>query len=218
MGDSIDPCCKVGRAIQRYGLDRGNGVTVDEELLTTRWTGSDGGEALGYRRLAEWFNRQLLRQAYRDAGTNDDSFRVNSEFEALSSGDVITQESARDRVEDAGIDADELMRSFVSWSTMGRHLTDCLNATKDTTQAVTDWERNSVDIAQNVLEGKLEKAIRSLTNKGELQDGANSRVTVSVKIGCTHCPRTVPFDTALDRGYVCPVHHDSSDVHNSHSP
>ncbi|MFC7232305.1 rod-determining factor RdfA [Saliphagus sp. GCM10025308] len=144
---------------------------------------------------------RLRRPRPRDGGS-----RLDREYDALTGDDELYAEEVRDSLRSEGVAVDELQQSFVSWSTMQRHLNDCLEAEKERQRARTDWERNSVDIARDQLESKVDDALRSLSSKEEIQQGERAAVSVSIELECPECPIRVPLTEAIDRGYVCREH------------
>ena len=206
MSEESTACCKVGAAIERYGLDD----TVDDERfddrLLRRWTGRGRSSPQGYRPLTRWFNQRLMKAEYDRRGLDASQLRLDREYDALVGDDEIRREELGNSLVDAGIDADRLESSFVSWSTMQRHLTGCLDASKPTEPSKTDWERNSVEVARTQLEDKLEEALGSLGSKGDVEGADRAEISVSIELGCPECPLRVPLSEALDRGYVCLEH------------
>ncbi|WP_312910280.1 rod-determining factor RdfA [Natronosalvus caseinilyticus] len=200
-------CCKVGAALDRYDLD-GTSTRHEtfDDLLVARWTGTDRGTAQGYRPLTEWFNKRILKRVYDDHGLETGGSRLDREYDALTGDDELYAEEVRDSLRSEGVAVDELQKSFVSWSTMQRHLNDCLEAEKERQRARTDWERNSVDIAREQLESKIDDALRSLSSKGEIRQGERAAVSVSIELECPECPIRIPLTEAIDRGYVCREH------------
>lgn len=199
--------CKVDHAVDEYPLDTvvtGN-ETVDEYLLT-RWNGTDGRSADGYRPLTEWFNKRLLKYAYDENGRDTTGTRLDSEYEALTGEDELLKEEVADDLRATGVDVDTVLEDMVSWSTMRHHLKRCLDGEKQQTTATTDWERRSVDIARDQTIEKATQALGSLDTKGELSGGSAAEVIVQVQLQCPICHVRVPFDEALSRGYVCEEH------------
>jgi len=201
MGESDPACCKVGAAIDRYSLGEGF-----NQRLIDRWTGTDRPEAEGYRPLTDWFNRRLMKHAFDRNGLDTTGVRIDREYRALTGSDHLAGEEVRMSLTDSGLDVDTLERSFVSWSTMKRHLTDCLEAEKELPEAQTEWERNSIAIARGQLEAKVDAALSSLHSKGELPGGTDATIAVTVELTCPECHLRVPLETALDRGHICPDH------------
>lgn len=199
--------CKIEVLAERYDLDERETryESLDDRLLT-RWTGADGNESAGYRRLTAWFNKQLLRTAYDEHGRDTTGNRVETDYEALSGDDELLREEVRDDLAADGIDADSLQQDFVSWSTMRTHLKRCLDGEKVARAADTEWQRRSVEIAKNISKSKVHEALPSLSKSGQLAGGADANVEIQVLLSCPECPTRIPFSDALDRGFVCNDH------------
>lgn len=199
--------CKVDRVVERHGLDpaRPDFDSVDA-YLEARWTGADGRSPAGYRTLAEWFNKRLMKQVYDEHGRETLGLRVDSEFDALTGDDDLVRKEVQDDLNADGIDAAALSEDMISWSTLRHHLNDCLEAEKPSTTGTTDWERESVRIAQERTARKVTEALRSLDSKGELPNASRADVSVQVHLSCPECPVRVPLAEAVSRGYVCGEH------------
>lgn len=202
-----DAQCKIDIVVDRRDLDATETRygSVDERLLT-RWTGADGREADGYRSLAEWFNKRLLKHVYDQQGRETTGQRLENDYEALTGADDIVREEVMDDLRDDGVDAESVVADMISWSTMRDHLKGCLGGEKPTADATTDWERNSVEVAKRITAGKVEDALRSLDRKGRLPGGAEAEVELQVLLSCPECPTRIPFLDAIDRGFVCSDH------------
>lgn len=196
--------CKVERARGKYDLDSvvRTHETLDEYLLA-RWNGTDDRPAEGYRSLTEWFNRRLAKRVYDEAGRETVGTRLESEYEALVGDDDLLRSEVADDLRADGISVDELLDDVISWSTMRHHLKDCLDGEKARPSSTTDWERTSVDIAREQVQQKARSALGSLDSKDVLPGGSDADVLVGVQLQCPTCHVTVPFDEAIDRGYVC---------------
>lgn len=203
--------CKIDRVAEAYGLDRPNPRYDDlDEHLLARWTGGDGRRAEGYRPLADWFNRRLLKRVYDEHDRETVGVRLDSEYDALTGDDDLVRREVADDLAADGIDADAVREDMVSWSTMRHHLKGCLDGQKETGEP-SDWERRSVAIARDRAETKVGDALRALDSKGELPGGRAADVDVAVRVACPQCHVRVPFVDAVERGYVCEAHLGSAD-------
>ncbi|ELZ02209.1 rod-determining factor RdfA [Natrialba aegyptia] len=199
--------CKIDSLIERHGLtvpDAGH-ESVDEYLVA-RWTGSDGRSADGYKALTEWFNKRLLKRLYEVHGRDTVSVHIDREYEVITGdADIQRDELAADLATD-GLDIDNITDEMVSWSTMRHHLKGCLEAEKETTPAKTDWEANTVQMARERTVEKARSVLSSLASKERLRDAEQAEVDVQVKLSCPDCSVRVPFEDAVERGYVCDAH------------
>lgn len=204
--ECMDACCKVGRIIERYNLQHGIGGMDLESYLVARWLGESDYAATGLRPLADWLNRKLLKTVYNEQGRNALDSRVQSDYEALSGG-----ESAIAVVDDLavdGIDGERLQSDFVSATTLYRHFTNCLGVTKDDDAGETDseWEREKIDYARDVVRKNVEDSLRSLENKGRLPRGSEAAIKTEIVLGCPDCATQVSVERAIERGYICEDH------------
>ncbi|MEF8776427.1 MAG: hypothetical protein V5A43_07995 [Haloarculaceae archaeon] len=201
-----DHSCKVDRVVAAYDLadaDPRHG-SIDEGLLA-RWRGDGDHEAVGYRTLAAWFNRRLLRRASRDAGRTTPASRLEYEYEALTGEDDLAREEVSERLRADGVDVEGVRSAFVSWGSLRTHLLECLDGEKPPQEAG-DWERDSIEVARSVVREKVETALSSLGSTGDLAGVDRTAVDVDIQLQCTACPTRAPLEIALDRGYVCAEH------------
>ncbi|QIO22829.1 rod-determining factor RdfA [Haloarcula sp. JP-L23] len=119
MSSSTDdrPSSKVARLLDEYGLDE---MGAELEL---RWTG-DGYERMSLRDLADYFNKQLLEQALRDAGQAALDSDVETTYRNLTADDVSTgvRTDTRTRLEREGLDVESLERDFVTYQAIRSYL------------------------------------------------------------------------------------------------
>lgn len=202
-----EPSCKVGEVIERNGLE-----TADpryESLndgLVRRWTGADDHAPMGYRPLTDWFNKRLLRRVYDEHGRDALGERVDHDYDVLTSDDGLVREEIVESLEADGIDGAAVREAMVSWGTMRIHLKQCLDAEKGRETESSDWERDSVSMARSFATEKVERALSALANKKEFDGLDDVSVSIQIQLACDHCPTQVPFEVALDRGYVCEQH------------
>ena len=202
-----DNSCKVDGVIERYDLVSTDPIydSINKGLLA-RWTGVGKRSAMGYRSLTEWFNKRLLKAVYDEHGRETLGARLDSDYEALNGDDDLVGEEVVESLRADGIDSDSLKQDLVSWGTMRTHLKECLDGHKESQTASTDWEKQSIQKAIAVTEDKTEAALSTLANKGTLAGGDTARIDVQIQLSCQSCPTRVPFDVALERGYVCEEH------------
>jgi hypothetical protein len=199
--------CKLDFVADRYDLDEVEAryESIDDRLLA-RWTGESASGPAGYRTLTQWFNKRLLKVIYDDHGRNTTGNRVESDYEALTGSDDLLRAEVEDDLRADGIDVDRYRKDRISWSTMREHLTSCLDGTKESADAGTDWERESVAIATDITASKVEAALSSLASADALPDGDRAGISVQVLLSCPDCQTRIPFEDAIDRGFVCADH------------
>jgi len=202
-----DTSCKIDGVIERYDLESADPIydSINEGLLA-RWTGAGKRTAMGYRSLTEWFNKRLLQVVYDKHGRETLGARLDSDYEIITSDDDLVGEEVTESLRVDGIDSDRLERDLVSWGTMRTHLKECLDGHKEPQTASTNWEQESIRKATEIAEEKTESALSALANKGTLAGGETADVDVQIQLSCQSCPTRVPFDVALERGYICEDH------------
>lgn len=199
--------CKVERLVEQYALCavEARYESTDRRLLA-RWTGEDGESAVGYRPLTAWFNRRLLRSLYEQQGRETLSVHVESDYDALTGEDELLREKVVDDLEADGIDATAYLDDTISWSTMRRHLNECLDGEKSIERSESGWERETVRIAREHAAGKVREAVRSLASRGDLPGGDQADVDVDVSVSCPVCQVRAPLSDAIAKGYICTDH------------
>lgn len=206
-------CCKVDRV--RATFDISPPLQEDKDLdkyLVDRWLGVDSNESTGIRTLAEWFNKQLLKEVYRDRGRSDSSVRINSDYKALHKNEIPAhqREELISELADDGIDGEAINKNFISKSTLSRHLKNCLDANKQSSNSETEWEINRIRVATSNYRSHIESALQSLDNKEKTSGIEESELQVQAYLTCSECPTRVTVETAYEQGYVCSDHHDTS--------
>jgi alpha-galactosidase/6-phospho-beta-glucosidase family protein len=136
---------------------------------------------------------------------------IDSEYSVLHGrSDVAEHERAGllSDLEAEGIDGQELQNDFVSYSTLSRHLQECLDETKQSAneRQESDWETAQVRIARERYREKAEEALRSLHNKGKISGVDDAVLEIPLYLSCSECPTRVRLQTALNQGYVCSDH------------
>jgi hypothetical protein len=206
-----DHCCKVERVSATFDISPlPQDVDDIDEYLVERWLGINGNDSVGLRTLAEWFNKQILREVYREHGRSDSNVRINSDYDALQSDKIPVHEREEliSELAGDGIDGGRISRKFISKSTLSRHLKNCLDVNKERSNSDTEWEIERIKIAKNTYKSHLESALKSLDNKEKINGIKNSEMKVQAYISCSECPTRVTIETAYDQGYVCSDHHD----------
>ena len=208
--------CKVDSLTERYNLsspDPDHG-TLDEYLLA-RWTGEGGTPSEGYQSLTHRFNQQLLGRLYEHHDRDATSIRLESEYEALTGNKNLRYEEVAADLASDGIEAEMVRETLISWSTMRRHLQNCLEGEKISPSSTTDWELNSIALAQKRTEEKVSAALHSFTSKQQLPEATKAGIDVQVKLSCPECPTRIPLEDALERGFVCKDHFQFADSTSS---
>ena len=203
-------CCKVDRVRATHDILPPSRVNGDlDAYLVDRWTGEGEAEPAGVRTLAEWFNKQVLKTIYRTHGRSDSSVRIDSDYEALRGNGVPDHERAEllSELGDDGIDGEATTTQFIGKSTMSRHLTECLDATKEIPKSETEWEIGRIRIATNTYRSHPESALQLLGNKDRISGVDEASLQIQSYLSCPECPSRVSLEQAYEQGYVCVDHH-----------
>lgn len=187
---------KVGRLIEKYDL-QGLG---DE--LERRWT-AEGDERASLRDLADMFNRRLLEQAMREAGTTSIGSEVDNLYRLLTSDDVTSgvRTRAENRLQREGLDVEQLQKDFVSYQAIRTYLKKYRGASYDPPSDRDQIEKDGESIQRlrsrltTVTEEKLER-LRD-TERITLGD---FRLFTEIDVLCEECGSQYPVSELLDRG------------------
>lgn len=176
---------KVGRLIQRYDVPE-----IGDEL-ERRWT-ADADDRMSLRELADHFNRTLLERALQRNATSTVDGEVANLYRLLTEDDVSSGQrvQAENRLEQNGVDVEQLRNDFVSRQAIHTYLTKERDATYDR-PAVSDEERietrmDTIGRLKNRLVTVTEQVISELAQSGQLASGETS-VTVLVQVQCATC-------------------------------
>lgn len=189
---------KVGRLIHRYDL-----AEIGDEL-ERRWT-ADAGDRMSLRELADYFNRTLLKQALQQNATSTIDGEAANLYRLLARDDVSSGQriQAENRLEQNGVDVEQLRTDFVSRQAIHTYLTKERDATYDQ-PAVSDEERvetriDTIGRLRNRLVTVTEQVISELTQSDQLVSG-ETRVTVLVQVQCATCDTQYPIRQFLTNG------------------
>lgn len=204
----MDYCCKVGKILAHYGLTHSIGDGDVEQYLLARWRGEGEYTATGLRPLKDWLNRQVLKSVYTEHDRNTLANRIVADYDAVSGEEADL--AVLSDLEADGIDVESLRADFLSTTTLYRHFTNCLDASKQTQNTespeASAWEANKVDHARDVVKQSVVESLRSLENKDRVPKASQAEVKTEIIIGCPHCGTQVSFERAVDRGYICRNH------------
>lgn len=185
----------MGRVIEDFGLTDLNGELAD------RRTG-EAGRPSSLRDLVDYFNREVLREAIRDAGGTPLDGEVQNMYRLLTDDDVSNgaRLRVRKRLERGGVDLDAVEGSFVSHPTMGRHLEDCLDVEKPrTTENRVERAKRRLFKIQNRAEAVSENTLDGLASARCIAAG-DLAVTVDVQVTCEECGVYEEIGAFIDRG------------------
>ena len=189
------PNTKVARLLKKYDFD-----SLGDEI-ERRWTGQNG-ERDSLRTLADVFNQRILQQAMENSGMDPLDGEVQNVYELLTGDDVTsgTQTEAETRLQQQGIDIEELRNDFVTYQAIRTYLKEIRDVEYNRE------ETNSVETARSGfsrLMGRttavVEQKLQSLASANKLTLGT-PRVRTTVSVYCEDCETQYDVTTLLGRG------------------
>lgn len=188
---------KVGRLIGTYDLD---GMT---EKLEARWTG-DGETRSSLRELADYFNRQLLRETMIEAGMDPLQGEVENVYRLLTddvSAGVQTQ--TRKSLEREGVDVEQIERDFVSHQAIHTYLTKYRGVQKEedgTDEDQVEKAGQTVQRLKNRLSAVTKNTLETLQRTDRISLG-DFTVSVDVRVFCQDCGEQYDVRDLLAAGH-----------------
>lgn len=192
-----DGCgCKIGRVTTEYGLTEVNSRLVEEWQTGT-----------SIRKLAESFNKDIIESELTATNLGQIEWSRSPVYEALHTDELSEAEEIeiRRELDRMGINSEELSSALVSHQTVYRHLTQCLDASKDDDQTPTERRekaRDTVYALQQRTEIVTEKTLNTLGSTGITNLG-DIEVLVDLQVVCSDCERSMDFETAINDGCNC---------------
>jgi len=206
----MNNCCKVGKAIDKYGLEHSVVGGDLNQYMLARWMGKNEYPETGLRPLADWLNQKVLKTVYTEHDRNTLESRIESDFEALTSDDDETRFTIIDDLKSDSIDGEQLRDDFVSSTTLYRHFTNCLDKEKKKDvggdEATANRAVERIHYLQNNTKGHIHENLKTLERRGKLPHASDAEISVPVLLGCPICSNQVQLERALERGYICKEH------------
>jgi len=200
--DPDNPCCKIGRGIERYDRSDLDDRLVEEYTI-------EGGSL---RSLEQTVNEAFMRGVL-DTVDADTVQKLNSTATSNPPDlvDILTGDNKRQQarvetiLQQADVVVDQLKRDFVSYRTVKKHLNQCLNV--DTSRkapdpiTTTDAE-DTIEWAETRCERVINRTIERLANTN---DGLPTNVSVdtTTRITCNDCGTTEPVTAFIRNGCDC---------------
>lgn len=184
---------KVSRLIETYDLG-----DIGREI-EHRWTREQDRWSL--RQLADWFNKQLLKQATADVGMRSIDNEIDTTYELLTDDDVSegSRVQVRRQLEQAGIDIETLIDEFVTYQAIRTYVKDVRNA---------EYEQPTT--TPNVVLERIQRLAGRTVNVGESQieqlrsngavDVDEFRLLVDIQLYCEECNTQFEIAEFLHRG------------------
>lgn len=192
--------CKVGVGIRTYAL-----TGFNDEL--TRYCSKEGDRTYSLRRLADYFNREVVRAAMRDADMNplegeaENVHRLLTDDE-ISSGMYV---QVRKRLEQQGVDVDDLEADFVSYQTINRHIKRCLGLERASSKDDGTRRKRSaqhISALQQRTTAVTTSTLERLRAADEIA-GGEFDVYVDITVTCATCGFHTEIKELLENGCQC---------------
>lgn len=188
---------KVARLIETSDLDKSYGDRLEE-----LWT-AEGSRRESLRALADRFNKRLLESAMADAGMSWVDGEAENIYRLLTDDDVSSGNriEARHRLEQNGVDVDQLERDFVSYQAIRSYLKEFRDAHHE--------DDSQTDRADSVTETiqRLKSRTRSVAEKSLDQLRRADRITlgefrlfIDINVHCQECNSQYTFTDVVKRG------------------
>jgi hypothetical protein len=174
---------KVPRLIESYELEADFG-----DRLEAWWT-ADTEQRLSLRSLADRFNKRLLERAMVEAGMSPLAGEVANLYQLLTGDDTSSgnRTEARKRLEQEGVDIDQLEQDFVTYQAIRSYLKEYRGARHS---------ENGTSRTEDVVEAiqRLKSRVSSVAEKNltQLRDGGRIslgefRLFVEITVFCQNC-------------------------------
>jgi hypothetical protein len=186
---------KVVRLIEEYELDDVG------DRMEDRWT-DDGDERMSLRRLADYFNRAVLREAMSDAGMQPLDGEVENTYRLLDAGDVGEAERTRTRrrLEREGVDVEEVRNDFVTYQAIRTYLKEHRGATYDEEGPErTEVASETIQELRGRVVSVLDERIEGLRRNDDVELG-EFRTLVDINVLCEDCGTQQSAETLIEGG------------------
>lgn len=178
------PTNKVANLIEKYGLGPAYG-----DKLVELWTADDESRE-SLRSLANRFNERLLEVQMADNGMSTLDGEISNTYRLLTSDEVSSgnRTEARRRLEQAGIDVEQLERDFVSYQAIRSYLKEYRGAEyeADTDDAHVETTIETIQRLKTRTTLVTENSLQHLLNGNQITLG-KFRLFVEINVLCEDC-------------------------------
>lgn len=188
---------KLERVIGKYDLS-GFG-----EELVDRWLGQNGYERESLRSLASVTNTRILQSALEHADETPLEGEVDNLVRLLTSDDVSAgmRSQTRQRLEQLGIDVDDLTTDFVSHQAIHTYLTSVREVKYESDSSPDDKLTDRLETIQRLesrLQAVTESTIEQLPSDDEFSVGSID-VIASVQVLCNDCGQQYTIQELIEQ-------------------
>lgn len=192
-------CCTIAERLAERS-------EYDDEDLVAFWLGKDGYPELSVRAICERVNQRILKQVYSEHDRPYTQCHLEEEEKLLrdtKSTEDLDRGNLCDELRAHGIDPDRVADDLLSSSTLHRHLTECLGASKSREANPEDWAPKKLDYARDVARQNATDALSALDEAGTIDAPDQLEVSVAIIVSCPTCGREIKLNRLLHRGYLC---------------
>lgn len=187
---------KVARLIEVYELGEQFGERLEE-----LWT-AEGSERESLRMLADRFNEHLLEAAMTDEGMSWVDGEVANIYRLLTDDEVSSgnRTEARKRLEQHGVDVNQLERDFVTYQAIRSYLKEYRGAQHEDERQI-DRVDSVVDTIQRLksrTRSVAEKSLNQLHGNGQITIG-EFRLFIDISVHCEECNSQYEFVELVKR-------------------
>jgi len=188
---------KLERVIGKYDLS-----DFGEELVD-RWLGQNGYERESLRSLASVTNARILQSALEHADETPLEGEVDNLVRLLTSDDVSAgmRSQTRQRLEQLGIDVDDLTTDFVSHQAIHTYLTSVREVKYESDSSPDDKLTDRLETIQRLesrLQAVTESTIEQLPSDDEFSVGSID-VIASVQVLCNDCGQQYTIQELIEQ-------------------
>jgi len=194
----IDTRYKVGRVLRKHALEDFH------DDLEARWLGQGNREERSLRELADELNTAILRSAMAEAGTDPLEGEVENAYRLLTDDDVTAgvRTQQRNRLEQQGLDVEELETDFVTHQAVYNYLRKVLDVSKEENDKGVDQvdkQRERVNRLRSRTAAVMDSSLSELKSTGDFSLGTTDSI-VSLQVYCQDCGNQYEFEDLLQRG------------------
>lgn len=188
--------CKIGRITTKHT------VSDVESRLGEEWQTDTS-----VRRLTEDLNSTIIEDELNNANVGNVEWSRTPVYKALHTDDLSDADEIeiRRELERAGIDVEQLAADWVSHQKVYRHLTQCLDASKDDEQTPAERReqaRNTVHALQQRIELVTRSTLETLQAAGITKLGT-IEMLVDIQVVCGEYGQSMDLETAISNGCHC---------------
>lgn len=195
--NSPTPNNKVAKLLLKYDLEEQFGSKLEQ-----LWT-AERDERKSLRELADIFNKRILKTTMKQAGMFPLEGEINNIYRLLTADDVSSgsRTEARKRLEQNGIDVEQLEKDFVSYQAIRSYLKEVRGAEyeSDSDESQVDSILETIQRIQSRQKSVIKNSLRQLRKSSKISLG-DFRLFMRVEVLCEDCNSQYQVTDLLKRG------------------